>query len=70
MENQEFIRPAEAAKIVKLSPSTLAKMRVNGTGPKYTKAGPKVVLYLQADLQEWLFNRRRSSTSEVVEVAK
>ena len=70
MENQEFIRPAEAAKIVKLSPSTLAKMRVSGTGPKYTKAGPKVVLYLKTDLQEWLLNRRRSSTSEVVEVAK
>lgn len=66
MVQKEFIRPSEAAKIVKLSTSTLAKMRVTGTGPKYTKAGPKVVLYLREDLQEWLYNRRRSSTSEVV----
>lgn len=66
MEEQEYLRPVDAASFVKLSPSTLAKMRITGSGPTYTKAGSKVVLYLKSDLQEWLLNRRRNSTSEAV----
>lgn len=66
MENQEYIRPEEAAKFLKLSSSTLAKMRVKGTGPSYTKAGPKVVLYRTKDLCAWLESRIRNSTSEAI----
>ena len=64
MTENEFIRPNEASKLLKLSTSTLAKMRVHGTGPRYTKAGKKLVLYNIDDLQNWLVSRSRNSTSE------
>lgn len=47
----------EAAKIVRLSPRTLERHRVQGTGPRFRKAGPgkrSRVLYTMADLHEWL----------------
>ena len=66
MTQVEFVKPIQAAKIVKLSTSTLAKMRIRGDGPQYTKSGPKVVLYKVSDLTDWLASRSRRSTSEVV----
>ena len=57
------MRTAEAAAYVQLSPGTLAKMRVRGDGPTYSKAGARVVLYAQDELDNWLKERRRRSTS-------
>lgn len=59
-----FMRPVEAAQYLRLSTSTLAKMRIRGTGPSYTKAGSKLVLYKKVDLNTWLQDRQRISTSE------
>jgi len=64
MSNQEFLRPNEASQFLKLSVSTLAKMRMRGDGPPYSKAGPKMVLYKLSDLNDWLASRSRYSTSE------
>jgi predicted DNA-binding transcriptional regulator AlpA len=64
MADMNLLRPAEAASLLRLSISTLAKMRMRGDGPPYVKSGHKVVLYRSSDLQEWLARRRRSSTSE------
>ena len=64
MTENEFLRPKEAAEMLRLSPSTLAKMRVYGTGPRYMKAGGKLVLYSLDDLKSWLNSRKRLSTSE------
>lgn len=58
------LRAPEAARYVGLSPSTLAKMRLRGDGPMYSKAGPRIVIYDKADLDAWLNQRRRSSTSD------
>ena len=58
------LRAPEAARYVGLSPSTLAKMRLRGDGPIYSKAGPRIVIYDKADLDAWLNQRRRSSTSD------
>ena len=60
------LRAPEAATYVGLSPSTLAKMRLRGDGPTYSKAGPRVVIYDRSDLEEWLERKKRRSTSEVV----
>jgi predicted DNA-binding transcriptional regulator AlpA len=53
----------EAADTLNLSVSTLAKLRLAGTGPAYHKLGRRVV-YLPADLLAWLAKKRRNSTSE------
>lgn len=61
---QANLRPADAALYLNLSASTLAKMRLRGDGPPYVKAGPRVVLYRISDLEAWLTERLRHSTSE------
>ena len=53
----------EAAKILGLAPSTLAKMRVTGNGPVYCKLGRRVV-YRPADLEQWLQSRTTRDTSD------
>jgi predicted DNA-binding transcriptional regulator AlpA len=62
--NSKFSVPArEAARLVGLSESTLAKLRLNGNGPTYCKLGRRVV-YRPADLEEWLQSRTTKDTSD------
>lgn len=58
-----FLRTDEAARFLGLSPRTLEKHRVYGTGPVYRKLGGRVV-YALADLQAWADVGVRSSTSD------
>lgn len=57
-----YLRTPEAARFLSLSPRTLEKHRVNGTGPRYRKLGGRVV-YSIPDLQEWADRDIRISTS-------
>ena len=57
-----LLRTPEAAKYVGLSASMLCKHRVFGTGPTFLKIG-KPVFYDVRDLDAWLAQHRRSSTS-------
>jgi predicted DNA-binding transcriptional regulator AlpA len=57
-------RAPEAAAYLGIAESTLAKMRLRGDGPRFIKAGKRIVLYDQADLEAWLDARRRLSTSD------
>lgn len=58
------LRAPAAAKYVGLSPSTLAKLRMRGDGPVYSKAGARIVVYDLSDLDAWINSRRRQSTSD------
>ena len=62
--SSQFLRSKQAAEYVGLAESTLAKMRHRGDGPIYSKAGRRIVVYHQSDLDEWLAAGRRRSTSE------
>jgi len=62
-EHNEILKPADAAAYLQLSPSTLAKLRLYGTGPRYTKAG-RAVRYRRADLDSWVDARRTDSTTD------
>jgi hypothetical protein len=53
----------EAAKVLALAPSTLAKLRLSGNGPVYCKLGRRVV-YRREDLAAWLESRLARSTSD------
>ncbi|KKN73670.1 hypothetical protein LCGC14_0398710 [marine sediment metagenome] len=59
----EVVRPREAAAVLNLSTSTLAKMRVRGDGPPFAKLGGKIVVYRLADLDAWINERSRVSSS-------
>ena len=47
-----------------LSVRTVQRMRLEGTGPRFIKVGA-AVRYAKEDLDEYLVNHRRSSTSEM-----
>ena len=53
----------ESAQFLKLSPRTLEKLRVSGTGPPFLKFTKRVV-YERTDLLDWARSYRRQSTSE------
>lgn len=68
-EPRRYLNSEEAARILRLSARTLERMRVEGSGPKYLKAGRGTrarVLYRPADLDAWLESRTFNSTSEYV----
>lgn len=52
-----------AAHYLGLSPATLETMRTRGGGPVFVKLGRRV-LYQREDLDQWLSERRRKSTSD------
>lgn len=58
-----YLRTAEAARYLSLSPRTLEKHRTYGTGPAYRKIGGRVV-YAVADLKAWADVGTRISTSD------
>ncbi len=65
-EAQTLLTTDEAAQFLRLSPRTLERYRVEGTGPKYRKAGPGIrarVLYAFEDLLSFT-DRKYQSTSE------
>ena len=62
--NSKWLRPPAAGEFLGgTSTSTLAKWRLVGIGPVYSKAGRNVV-YGDVDLDEYLASRRRMSTSD------
>ncbi|MBU3994118.1 helix-turn-helix domain-containing protein [Brevundimonas diminuta] len=63
LEQLRYLRTAEAAALLRLSPRTLEKYRVHGTGPAYRKAGG-TVLYVVDELISWVESSRRGSTGD------
>lgn len=60
---QRMLQTPQAADYCGLSSSTFEKLRLSGGGPRYVKLGRRVV-YDPADLDAWLAENRRRSTSE------
>ena len=58
-----LITPKEAATLLKLSSSWLAKARMRGDGPPYIRIG-RSIRYAEAALLLWMKSRQRLSTSE------
>lgn len=56
------LTPAEAADFLRLTVLHLARMRCDGAGPEYIKAGKKV-LYTRTSIAGWLAKNTRLSTS-------
>jgi predicted DNA-binding transcriptional regulator AlpA len=58
-----MLHSRDAAKMLGLSISWLAKSRLRGDGPRYTKIG-RAVRYPESSLREYIKSRMRGSTSE------
>ena len=63
------LRTPEAAKYLGMAVSTLTKTRLKGgiDCPPFVRLTGRSVGYLIADLDAWLANRRRASTSDTGE---
>ena len=62
-EIEKTMSAPEAAEYLGLAPSTLAKARLNGSGPPYLKLGRRV-RYRVSDVMRWQADKVVSSTSE------
>ena len=58
-----LLTPKEAAKLLKVSVSWLAKARMHGDGAAYIKVG-RSIRYAETALIQWTKSRQRLSTSE------
>ena len=59
-----YLTQPEAAELLRLSPRTLERHRLSGTGPAFVKFGKRVV-YRQSDIDAWAAANTFSSTAEV-----
>jgi hypothetical protein len=62
----EWMAPEPAAEYVDSSPSTLAKLRLKGGGPRFCRIG-RAIRYRRSDLDDWLIASSRRSTSDAGE---
>jgi hypothetical protein len=58
-----LLTPKDAARMLKVSLSWLAKARMRGDGPPFIKVG-RAIRYTETSLQQWMKSRQRLSTSE------
>ena len=59
-----LMTPNDAATVLKVSLSWLAKARMRGDGPPYIRVG-RSIRYADVALVQWMKSRQRSSTSEL-----
>jgi excisionase family DNA binding protein len=61
---ERLLTPKEAADLLRVSMSWLAKARMRGDGPPYIRIG-RSIRYSEAALLQWMKSRQRLSTSEL-----
>jgi hypothetical protein len=61
---EPLLTPEQAAKILKISTSYLAKSRVDGDGPEFVKIG-RAVRYLESSLRKFIGAKTRTSTNDL-----
>ena len=68
MNSTSYMTQAEAAELLRLSPRTLERLRVIGTGPRFAKAGRRV-LYRRGDVEAWVDGHSFVSTREALQAS-
>ncbi len=63
-DGQQLLRQKEVAQILNLSPRTLEAWRHRGGGPRYLLLTPRCVRYKKSDLNQFMEERVRTSTSD------
>lgn len=63
LDEVRIYRPPDAARLLGLTPSTLAKLRMRGDGPVFVRMSCRAVGYRRGDLVRWIAERVATSTS-------
>lgn len=61
-----YLTQQEAAAFLRLSPRTLERMRLDSSGPRFVKAGRRV-LYKASEIESWTESRTFQNTSQVMD---
>ncbi len=59
-----YLTPETVADRLGVKPHTLAKWRVSGDGPRFVRVSPRVIRYIEADVDAWMADRVRRSTCD------
>lgn len=62
--NEALWRESEAAGYLQQQPRTLQSWRQKGVGPSFLRLSGRSVRYRKSDIDSWLSERLKSSTSE------
>ena len=54
IDHQETLTPKQAGRYIGVSEAALRLWRAEGRGPRYFRAGEKLVRYRRADLDSWI----------------
>jgi excisionase family DNA binding protein len=65
MSESPLLRTPEAADYLTIAGSTLEKLRLYGRGPRFVRVGTRAIRYRREDLDAWLTECARRSTSEL-----
>lgn len=65
---RKVLRTEDAAAYVGLAAATLERMRLRGEGPTFVRLGCRAVGYDVADLDLWIEEQKRGSTSDATRV--
>lgn len=60
----------EASRILGFSIRTLQKWRIQGRGPIFVRVSPRAIRYRLDDLESWIIESLRTSTSDATEEAR
>lgn len=61
MNDEHTLAPRQAAKYIGVSEAALRLWRSHGGGPRYFRAGEKLVRYRRTDLDSWIESRLSDS---------
>ena len=59
-----YLTPNAVAQRLGVKTHTLAKWRVSGDGPLFVRVSPRMIRYVESDVDEWMASRVRLSTSD------
>lgn len=59
-----LLTETQAAELLQLTPRALQAWRYQGRGPRFVKISARAIRYQLDDLQDWITNRLRRSTSD------
>lgn len=62
-----YLSPEAVALRIGVQPQTLSKWRVSGYGPRFVRVSPRVIRYLESDVDHWMEKRLRVSTADTGE---
>ncbi len=63
MKTETYLTQTEAAELLRISPRTLERYRVAGSGPRFVKAGRRVI-YRSSDIEAWTEANTFASTTQ------